>query len=231
MRVWDIPPGFLCRKHLLGEHREIHSVFTVIDQDREGYSKHPETLRWVGKLAALKARHDEIVAEMTNSCACDCGCTQEVEKVNENTYIAGMNTGEMKMNEEVDVNPTKKVVVDLTKHRQYKDAMLKLTIIMNKCLQVNITSYIDKVDYIEINEQIFEESIRYSIGLNDDEDWEEFKQTGEYKGMLKHKKIYHFVVYVTNHVGCIVVDHYDFIQGILECYDCINEDYNNILEI
>ncbi|MDE2290794.1 MAG: pyrimidine dimer DNA glycosylase, partial [Elusimicrobia bacterium] len=64
MRVWDLPPRILCRQHLLGEHRELHAVWAVLTQGQEGYSRHPETLRWVGRLKALFARHEELVAEM-----------------------------------------------------------------------------------------------------------------------------------------------------------------------
>ena len=64
MRIWDLDPSILCRKHLLGEHLELHSVWTVLTQNKKGYSKHPETLRWVGKLKALFVRHDNLVLEM-----------------------------------------------------------------------------------------------------------------------------------------------------------------------
>lgn len=64
MRVWDLPPGILCRQHLLGEHREIHCIFNVILRGRKGYCNHPEIKRWVGKLGALKNRHDLVVQEM-----------------------------------------------------------------------------------------------------------------------------------------------------------------------
>ncbi|MGH2548054.1 MAG: pyrimidine dimer DNA glycosylase/endonuclease V [Thermomicrobiales bacterium] len=65
MRIWDVPPGTLCRQHLLGEHRELHALWTILSQNKAGYSRHPETLRWKGKLAALFRRHDELVREMT----------------------------------------------------------------------------------------------------------------------------------------------------------------------
>ncbi len=64
MRIWDIKPEILCRKHLLGEHRELHALWTVITQEKTGYSRHPETLRWVGKLKSLYNRHDALVSEM-----------------------------------------------------------------------------------------------------------------------------------------------------------------------
>ena len=65
MRVWDVPPGELCRKHLLGEHRELHGLWNILTMGKTGYSKHPETLRWVGKQAALYKRHEALVKEMT----------------------------------------------------------------------------------------------------------------------------------------------------------------------
>jgi len=64
MRIWDISPFYLCRQHLLGEHRELHAIWTVITKKKKGYSKHPETIRWVGKLKALYVRHQELVREM-----------------------------------------------------------------------------------------------------------------------------------------------------------------------
>jgi hypothetical protein len=64
MRVWDLPPRRLCRQHLLGEHRELHAIWTVITKYRRGYRQHPETKRWVGKLRALFNRHEQLVQEM-----------------------------------------------------------------------------------------------------------------------------------------------------------------------
>lgn len=64
MRIWDLSPSILCRQHLLGEHLELHSIWTVITQGKKGYSKHPETIRWVGKLKALYSRHEKLVKEM-----------------------------------------------------------------------------------------------------------------------------------------------------------------------
>jgi len=64
MRIWDIPPEKLCRNHLLGEHRELHALWSIILNNKKGYSKHPETLRWKGKLKALYIRHEAQVKEM-----------------------------------------------------------------------------------------------------------------------------------------------------------------------
>lgn len=57
MRVWDLPLKHLCRQHLLGEHRELHALWTILREGRSGYARHPETLRWEGRLPALAKRH------------------------------------------------------------------------------------------------------------------------------------------------------------------------------
>jgi len=66
MRVWDIHVKHLCRKHLLGEHRELHGLWNILTKHKGngGYSKHPETKRWQGKLKALYERHESLVKEM-----------------------------------------------------------------------------------------------------------------------------------------------------------------------
>ena len=65
MRIWDIHPKYLCRKHLLAEHRELHGLWNILTkhEGRGGYSRHPETLRWVGKQKALYERHEKLVEE------------------------------------------------------------------------------------------------------------------------------------------------------------------------
>ena len=64
MRIWDVPPERLCRNHLLGEHGELHGIWSIITQDKRGYAHHPDVLRWNGKLHALYLQHQEIVEEM-----------------------------------------------------------------------------------------------------------------------------------------------------------------------
>ena len=64
MRIWDLPPASLCRQHLLGEHRELHAVWSVLTTDKKGYANHPETRRWQGKLAALYLRHEQLAEEL-----------------------------------------------------------------------------------------------------------------------------------------------------------------------
>jgi Pyrimidine dimer DNA glycosylase len=63
VRIWDVDVRLLCDRHLLGEHRELHALWTVQTEGKRGYARHPETLRWRGRLAALYARHEAQVAE------------------------------------------------------------------------------------------------------------------------------------------------------------------------
>lgn len=65
MRVWDVHPKYLCRQHLLAEHRELHGLWNILTKHKGvgGYSRHPETLRWVGKQKALYLRHETLVEE------------------------------------------------------------------------------------------------------------------------------------------------------------------------
>jgi hypothetical protein len=64
MRVWDVSPGYLNRQSLLGEHRELHGLHSILVNGKKGYSRHPETLRWVGCLNGLSRRHAFLSAEM-----------------------------------------------------------------------------------------------------------------------------------------------------------------------
>lgn len=64
VRIWDVDASILCRVHLLGEHRELHALWNILTENKKGYSSHPETKRWIGKLKALYLRHEEEVSEM-----------------------------------------------------------------------------------------------------------------------------------------------------------------------
>lgn len=65
MRIWDVPCALLTDKHLLGEHVELHTMWNAHQRGLTGgYSRHPETLRWSGHLAALAQRHEEQATEM-----------------------------------------------------------------------------------------------------------------------------------------------------------------------
>ncbi|KHE90706.1 MAG: DUF1722 domain-containing protein [Candidatus Scalindua rubra] len=65
MRIWDINPGYLNRQSLLGEHRELHGIVSIIVNKKKGYSHHPETVRWFGYGWALRQRHRLLAAEMS----------------------------------------------------------------------------------------------------------------------------------------------------------------------
>jgi hypothetical protein len=54
----------LSRQSLLGEHRELHGVYAILTQGKQGYARHPETQRWVVALGGLVVRHAHLVAEM-----------------------------------------------------------------------------------------------------------------------------------------------------------------------
>jgi hypothetical protein len=64
MRIWDISPEELCNKHLFGEHRELHAIWSILINNKKGYRNHPETKRWIGKNKALFYRHEELVKEI-----------------------------------------------------------------------------------------------------------------------------------------------------------------------
>lgn len=64
MRIWDVNPGYLNRQSLLGEHRELHAIVSIFINNKKGYSRHPETLRWIGFGWALSQRHGLLAAEM-----------------------------------------------------------------------------------------------------------------------------------------------------------------------
>lgn len=63
MRMWMIPPGMLCDKHLLGEHLECHMVAGSLLKGRE------ESIKGLCRNDLLEpqhleSRHAELVAEM-----------------------------------------------------------------------------------------------------------------------------------------------------------------------
>lgn len=64
MRIWDIDPGYLNRQSLLDEHLQLHDLVSIIVNEKQGDSHHPETLRWIHFGWALQQRHRQISAEM-----------------------------------------------------------------------------------------------------------------------------------------------------------------------
>jgi len=33
MRIWDLPVKDLCKNHLLGEHRELHAIWSILTKN------------------------------------------------------------------------------------------------------------------------------------------------------------------------------------------------------
>jgi hypothetical protein len=64
MRIWDVNPGYLNRQSLLGEHRELHGIVSILVNGKKGYANHPETVRWIGYGWALRQRHQLLATEM-----------------------------------------------------------------------------------------------------------------------------------------------------------------------
>ncbi len=61
MRMWMLPPRKLCRRHLLGEHVEIHMAVASL---RLGKSLDGFIAKGLLELSSLRKRHDELAEEM-----------------------------------------------------------------------------------------------------------------------------------------------------------------------
>ena len=61
MRMWMVDPKLMCRKHLLGEHVELHMILGCIEKDKslKGYE-----LTGLIDASQLPGRHQVIVEEM-----------------------------------------------------------------------------------------------------------------------------------------------------------------------
>jgi Pyrimidine dimer DNA glycosylase len=61
MRMWNISPKLMCRKHLLGEHVEMHMFFGTLNLGKrlDGY-----ICSGLVEVHNIKRRHDELVQEM-----------------------------------------------------------------------------------------------------------------------------------------------------------------------
>ncbi len=64
MRIWDISAERLCRSHLLGEHGELHAIWSILTKNKKGYLHHPEVLSMDGASESPYLRHGRLVAEM-----------------------------------------------------------------------------------------------------------------------------------------------------------------------
>lgn len=62
MRMWNIPPQYLCRKHLLGEHVEMHMFLGTLKHSTSisGYISNN-----LVDTSLILSRHDELAAELT----------------------------------------------------------------------------------------------------------------------------------------------------------------------
>jgi hypothetical protein len=61
MRMWMIDPKYMCRKHLLGEHVEIHMIIGAIKKNKNLQGFFDKKLI---EINSIITRHDELVFEM-----------------------------------------------------------------------------------------------------------------------------------------------------------------------
>ena len=61
MRIWDIPASKLCRKHLLGEHVEMHMFAGCL---KKGLSLQGYLSNQLVEIHNIKRRHDILAKEM-----------------------------------------------------------------------------------------------------------------------------------------------------------------------
>ena len=67
MRMWMIPPEYLCRQHLLAEHSECHYAKMMVEGERKTCGR--RDLDWYKdhgfiEIQSIKSRHDALVEEM-----------------------------------------------------------------------------------------------------------------------------------------------------------------------
>lgn len=63
MRMWMVDPSLMCRKHLLGEHVELHMIVGSINKGRDlsGYTE-----SGLIDTKSLSIRHEHVSIEMMN---------------------------------------------------------------------------------------------------------------------------------------------------------------------
>jgi len=59
--MWKVDPRWMCRKHLLGEHVEMHMFYGTI---KKGISIEGYVVTGLVETWEIKARHDELALEM-----------------------------------------------------------------------------------------------------------------------------------------------------------------------
>src|ERR1017187_1935082 len=66
MRMWKVDPTMMCRKHLLGEHVEMHMFVGTINKGIvKDFSNSKYVTEGLVEVHSIKMRHEELVAEMT----------------------------------------------------------------------------------------------------------------------------------------------------------------------
>jgi hypothetical protein len=64
MRMWNVPPRFMCDRHLNGEHRELHMMAVTLSK-RLVPEQNEYFRNGLIDSSRIQSRHDELVAEMT----------------------------------------------------------------------------------------------------------------------------------------------------------------------
>jgi len=63
MRMWLVLPKFLCRKHLLGEHVEMHMIYGALKKNFDKSLKGLSDKKFINA-SLTKSRHDELAKEL-----------------------------------------------------------------------------------------------------------------------------------------------------------------------
>ena len=75
VRIWCLPVSFLDRQRLLGEHGELHVIWSVLLKKRRGikagFQNHPQTLRFDGEIMGMlidryEQQRDEFIKRVYN---------------------------------------------------------------------------------------------------------------------------------------------------------------------
>ena len=66
MRIWDLPPKYCVATTCWVNIENSMPIWSILTNNKKGYSRHPEIIRWRGRLKALYLRHQSLVIEMGN---------------------------------------------------------------------------------------------------------------------------------------------------------------------
>lgn len=63
MRMWMLNPEFMCRKHLLGEHVELHMLVGALNKNKniDGFIENN-----LVQISSIESRHNILIQEMKN---------------------------------------------------------------------------------------------------------------------------------------------------------------------